>query len=150
MNTLSRAETAQTLIHPDTYLLLRNHWSRLMNSERKHDLSAAQHLLYLALMGKDWRKSFTPPSNRRKLDNGAFEGWMMFRVLRLLHSRFAEDQLLAPFDGLVTPAMLDNLRKLIPKANPYSYRIEQFAAGAFPFEAYITLEASSSHLIDSD
>ena len=150
MNTLSRAETAQTLIHPDTYLLLRNHWSRLMNSERKHDLSAAQHLLYLALMGKDWRKSFTPPSNRRKLDNGAFEGWMMFRVLRLLHSRFVEDQLLAPFDGLVTPAMLDNLRKLIPKANPYSYRIEQFAAGAFPFEAYITLEASSSHLADSD
>jgi hypothetical protein len=75
---------------------------------------------------------------------------MMFRALRLLHSRFAEDLLLAPFDGLVTPAMLDNLRKVIPKVNPYSYCIEQFAAGSFPFEAYTSPEAASDYWIDQD
>jgi len=145
MNTLSRAITAQILTHTDTYPLLRKQWSGLMNSERKHELSAAHHLLYLALLGKDWRKSFTPPTNRRKLENGAFQGWMLFRALRLLQSKFGEEQLLTPFDGLVTPQMLANVRRVISHPNPYSHSKEQFEAGSFPFEAYTIPEASSSH-----
>ena len=46
-----------------------------MNSDRKRDLAAEHHLLYLALLGKDWRAGFTPITNQRKLDNGAFHGW---------------------------------------------------------------------------
>ncbi len=150
MNTLSRAMTAQILTHIDTYPLLRKHWSGLMNSERKHELSAAHHLLYLTLLGKDWRKSFTPPTNRRKLKNGAFQGWMLFRALHLLHSKFGEEQLLAPFDGIVTPQMLANVRKVIPCPDPCSYPIEQFEAGSFPFEAYTLPEALSSHQAAQD
>jgi hypothetical protein len=117
-----------------------------MNSERRHELSAAHHLLYLALLGKDWRKSFTPPANQRKLKNGAFQGWMLFRALRLLHSKFSEEQLLAPFDGFVIPQMLANVRQVISNPNSYSYSIEQFEAGSFPFEAYIPEASSSSYL----
>ncbi len=107
-----------------------------MGSPRKHDLTAAHHLLYLALMGKDWRKGFTPPTNRVKLANGALWGWTLFRALNRLHARVYEQELLAPFGEIVTPHMLERIRTLLPMLNPYAYRPEQYAAGNLPFEAY--------------
>ncbi len=136
MNTLPRAVTAQNFPTPDSYNALRHHWSGLINSQRKHTLSAAHHLLYLALLGKDWRKAYTCVSNPRKLANGAFAGWALFRALAALRSKTQEAELLAPFDGLVTPTMLQTLRSLLP-AMQYSLRQEQFAGGIFPFDAYI-------------
>ena len=139
MNTLPRAVTAQIFATPDSYNALQHHWSSLIRSERKHDLSAAHHLLYQVLRGKDWRKAFTCPSNPRKLANGALEGWVLFRSLNMLHSRFSEEALLAPFDGLVTPAMLQMVRSLLPVIRTSDpLHPEQFAGGAFPFDAYIT------------
>jgi hypothetical protein len=146
MNTLSRAITAQIFTQPDTYLILRKHWSRLINSDRKHELSAEHHLLYLALLGKDWRKTFTPVTNRRKRENGAFYGWGLFRALRMLHLKFYEEALLAPFEGIVTPEMLAQVRSLIAVHHLYSYSAEQFYAGRFPFEAYTLPEALLSDI----
>ncbi len=146
MNTLSRAVTAQLFNCPNTYTALRKHWSALMNSDRKHELAAAHHLFYLALLGKDWRKSFTPPTNRRKLENGALVGWKLFRALNQLHSRANEEWLLAPFDGLVSSQTLQQLRGLLPRLNPYAYKPEQFAGGEFPFEAYCAPQAPQTLL----
>ncbi len=138
MNTLPRAVTAQIFPTPDSYNALQCHWSSLNRSERRHDLSAAHYLLYQALRGKDWRKAFTCPSNPRKLANGAFAGWVLFCSLNMLHSRFSEEALLAPFDGLVTLAMLETVRRLLPAIRTsYPLRPEQFAGGAFPFDAYL-------------
>jgi hypothetical protein len=150
MNTLSRAITAQIFPHADTYLILRKHWSQLINSEQKHELSAGHHLLYLALLGKDWRKGFTPVTNRRKLENGAFYGWRLFRALRMLHLKFYEEALLAPFEGIVTPEMLAQVRRLISNHNLYSYSMEQFKAGSFPFEAYTLPEVVLSNISDKN
>src|SRR5260221_11924494 len=136
MNTLPRTVTAQILTDPTAHNLLRLHWRELMTSPRKHELSAAHHLLYVILLGRDWRKGFTCVSNQRKLDNGAFHGWMMFRAVAALHKTSAEAELLAPFDGLVTPAMLEYIRQIVPIHNAYSYRAVQFTATSFPFEAY--------------
>jgi hypothetical protein len=136
MNTLSRAITAQVLTDSDTYQSIQLHWSGLMRSSRKHELKAAHHLLYLALMGKDWRKGFTSIINQRKLDNGAFYGWSLFRAVAALHMPSSEAELLAPFDGLVTPLMIQHLRELVPIPQSYHYRSDQFALGSFPFEAY--------------
>lgn len=140
MNTLPRAITAQFLTFVE-YSQLREHWSRLIRSARKHELSAAHHLLYLALVGKDWRRGFTPASNPRKLAHGAFQGWALFRALNRLHMRSWQEQLLTPFDGLVTSQMLDKVRELIPCQNSYSYHVEQFGAGNFPFDAYTVPES---------
>ena len=137
MKTLSRAITARFFPHPDSYNALRQGWSDLINSDSKHELYAAHHLLYLALMGKDWRKAFTPPTNQRKLDNGAFWSWGMFRALETIHQKYKEDELLAPFVGSVTPQMLSELRNLLPTPNPYSLKSVDFANGAFPFDAYV-------------
>jgi hypothetical protein len=135
MNTLSRAITAQIRGDSTSYNALRHHWRDLMSSPRKHELTAVHQLLYLALVGRDWRRGFTCVTNQRKLDNGAFYGWVLFRALAALHTPSREQELLVPFDGLVTPAMLERLRPLIPIQNVYAYRAEQFAT-SFPFEAY--------------
>ncbi len=136
MNTLPRAITAQFFPNSESYNAFRKHWSALINSEHKHELSAAHHLLYLVLIGKDWRKAFTPLANQRKLDNGAFWNWGMFRALQTIQSLYAEEELLLPFHGLVSPQMLQELRNLLPTANAYTYKPSDFANRSFPFEAY--------------
>ena len=144
MNTLSRAMTAQfypNLTGNDAlrqYYALKKHWSALMNSERKHELTTSHHLLYMALLGKDWRKAFTPVTNQKKLANGAFQGWALFRAIMQLHSQFYEEQLLAHFQGIVTPEMLRAVRSYLPAPRPWDYTPEDFVLGSFPFDAYIS------------
>jgi hypothetical protein len=137
MNTLSRAITARFFPNLDSYNALRNHWSDLTNSEGKYQLTAAHHLLYLALMGKDWRKAFTPVINRRKLENGAFWNWGMFHALQAIHLKSKEEDLLAPFNGLITPQIMNEVRNLLPTGNVYAYKPSDFVVGAYPFDAYI-------------
>jgi len=136
MNTLSRAITAQIFPNAKSYITLQNHWRVLVNSSRKHELEAAHYLLYQALRGKDWRKAFSPISNQHKLDNGAFESWGLIQAFNTLHSRVAEDALLAPFDGLVTAEMLQLVRTLVPNQNFNALSKQRFSLQNFPFEAY--------------
>ena len=137
MNTLSRASVAHILGEPETYTALRARWSALMDSDRKHDLTAAHHLLYVTLLGKDWRRGFTPPTNQRKLDNGGLVGWAFVRAVRALHDETAEEWLLRPFEGIVTPRTLRRVRAVLPLPNPYAWSPADFAGGTFPFEAYV-------------
>ena len=136
MNTLNRELTAQLLGNPTAYTALRSHWSALVTSERKHSLTAAHHLIYLALIGKDWRKAFTPVVNARKLINGGHYNWGLFDAVHALQFALATD-LLAPFDGLLTLAHLFALRTFIPTfTNLYNYEPSSFANSTWPFDAY--------------
>ena len=137
MNTLNRDQTALLFPQPDSYQQLRQNWSQLVNSERKHELAAAHHILYLPLLGKDWRQGFTPPSNPRKLANGGFDGWAMFKALSLFHSPYHQTWLLAPFAELITPTMLAQIRARVPKVTAYTYGCEQYQSGNCPFAAYL-------------
>ncbi len=146
MNELPAQIKTQVFTNKNEYLSLRAHWSQLMNSERKHELAAAHHLLYTALIGRDWRKGFTPPKNQRKLDNGAFDGWELFRALRQIHSPYSDAWLLAPFENFVTPIMILRLRQILPKTQPYQCKIEAFVNGRFPFPAFdISIELAASN-----
>jgi hypothetical protein len=136
MNTLPKAITARLYSNAESYPALRRQWRTLMNSDRKHELTATHHLLYLAACGKDWRTAFTPATNRRKLDNGAYAGWILWRALDQLHWSRDEAALLAPFEGMITAEMLQQLMTWLPKPNAYAYRPEQFAARHSPFETY--------------
>jgi hypothetical protein len=143
MHTLPRAITAQWFPTAAAYQSFRTHWRALLTSDRKRALAAEHHLLYLALAGKDWRKGFTPITNERKLANGAFYGWSLFRALAAIRSPYAEEALVAPFDGLVTPAMLQNLRELMPSVHAYRLRPDDFTATTFPCEAYVVPEPAA-------
>ena len=144
MNTLSRAITARFFPDQDSYNALRKYWSDLINSERRHKLTTAHHLLYLALIGKDWRKAFTPPTNQRKLKNGAFLGCKIFQALATIQFKFKEEEILAPFEGLITPQILSELRSFLPTSKPYTYKVSDFANGTFPFEAYTEKENTNA------
>ncbi len=152
MNTLPRAITAQWFATTESYWSLRRHWHGLLQSERRHELNAAHHLLYLALLGRDWRREFTPPSNAAKLANGAFVSWSFFGALDSIHYGFQQPESLAPFDGRVTPAMVAALRPFVPRLSYFERQPEQFQPGQWPFEAYIlpvkpsiTPEAAGQH-----
>src|SRR5437763_5741 len=82
---------------------------------------------HLALCGKDWRTAFTPISNPRKLANGAFYNWELFRALAALHNPLHEDETLALFDGLITPDMLRKVSAYMPDLNPYIFKAEAFS-----------------------
>jgi hypothetical protein len=107
-----------------------------MNSERRHELTAAHHLLYLALIGRDWRKAFTPFSNQHKLANGLFWSWGLFRALAVLYGGYRKKELLEPFEGLITSEMLGILRSVLPQVDPYRSQPDQFTRDSFPFDAY--------------
>jgi hypothetical protein len=100
--------------------------------------TAAHHLLYHAVRGKDWRKAFTPMSNRRKVYNGAL--WHSGLRLAVLHIRdlyrwkgsyndelyplncritgpaALRAELLAPFGGLLTHEMVVELVYYLPRS----------------------------------
>ena len=52
MNTLPKAITARLYSNTESYLALRRQWRVVMNSDHKHELTAAHHLLYLTACGK--------------------------------------------------------------------------------------------------
>jgi hypothetical protein len=145
MNTLSRTITSRFFTDAQNYTALRRQWSALINSDRKHELTATHHLLYLATCGKDWRKAFTPASNHRKLANGAYVGWVLWRALSEIHWSRDTTELLAPFAGTITPEMFQQIRTLLPRLNAYAYRPEQFADRQWPFDAYQVPEAMTAH-----
>lgn len=146
MTTLPRAHVAQFFTPSDTFVHLRQHWRTLVNSNRRHTLAAEHYLLYSALCGRDWRAGFTPITNARKLANGAYVGWGLFRALDRVHSATYEQALLAPFDGLVNTTMLAQLRQFLPRPLAYRYRPDDFKPGKWPFAAYILPESTEPQL----
>jgi len=146
MNTLSRTITSRFFIDSQNYGALRQQWSALINSDCRRELTAAHHLLYLAACGKDWRKAFTLARNQRKLDNGAYIGWAMWRTLSTIHWSRDATELLAPFAGTITPEVLEQISMLLPQLNAYAYQPEQFADRQWPFDAYLVPEAIAAHL----
>ena len=124
MNTLSRHLTASIVADAAAYAALRRQWSAVVNSQQRATLTPAHYLLYLALLGRDWRAAFTPITNRRRLDNGAIWAWGLFRALRGVRNSYREADLLAPFGDLVTPEQLARVRALLPEATPTTYPVD--------------------------
>src|SRR5689334_8501228 len=116
MNRLNKIQTSAWFKNAGDYDALCAYWSALVNDkEARKGLSAAHHLLYAALRGKDWRRGFCPITNPRKLENGAFFDMGARHAINRLHSKWHEDSLLTPFGGWVTGEMIQQIRELIPK-----------------------------------
>lgn len=147
MNTLSKAITG-TVLGETAYEALRRHWAGLVRCKAS-GLGPEHYLLYLALLGRDWRRAFSPVTNPATLAKGGFFNWRFWPAIRALHARQAEERLLAPFAGLVSATQLEALRPLLPQPK-YSQRDEDlraFQAGRWPFDAY--REPDQSQGLDS-
>lgn len=112
MQTLSRTITRRFFTSQESYDRLRARWSALMNlpADERPTLRAVHHLLYAALLGRDYRKGFTAPTTHIK--DGAYKAWRLFRALdeleRAVHYRDPSmlTELLEPFGDTVTHMMV--------------------------------------------
>src|SRR5579871_3775270 len=115
MQKLNKQITATFYKDADGYAALTAHWSCLMrDKERRKSLTAAHHLLYLILHGKNWQKAFTPVTNPVKLRNGGLYNWRARKALLQLHSAAHAESLLAPFTAFLHPDALCIIRTLVP------------------------------------
>jgi hypothetical protein len=136
MNTLSKQMTCSFFASETGYTDLRRHWSLLVRSERRHELAAVHYLFYQVLRGKDWRKSFTFPSNSNKLNNGYQP--VLYRALEQLHSTVDEEWVLAPFKDLILPEQLPAVRCLLRHVLVARPLIND--DGTYCFDAYVPPE----------
>lgn len=122
MKTLSKKVTSYVFGSDDGFKRLQEHWSSLMNSDRKAECGPEHHALYLALLGKDYTKGFSPVTNERKLIDGGMKVHPMFsldKVLQMIQSEYQVRILTMPFvieetgEGLVNHKMIERLRPLI-------------------------------------
>ena len=140
MNTLSRQLTARFFSSSTTdYLAFRRHWSKLVNSERKHELKAVHHLLYLVLSGKDWRKAFIFPTNANKMNNGYTP--KLYRALQQLGSPYREQYVLQPFEGLVSVEVVVEARKFLSHVLLSAPKLN--AGGQYNCDAYALSEMAN-------
>jgi hypothetical protein len=71
MNTLGKEITQGFFEDENGYQKFIARWSEMMNDKNVcKDINAEEHLLYLALRGKDWRKGLTAATNKNKVENG--------------------------------------------------------------------------------
>jgi hypothetical protein len=105
MNTLSKAFTLGTFYNedPETYTKIREQWSKMVNSDAKKQLTMAHHIVYLILIGKNWKKAVTLPTNKNKLANSykphidsVRESW---------NGTYIKNDIIAAFGGVVTSEM---------------------------------------------
>lgn len=114
MKTLNKRITAEFFRDESGYGALVCRWSALMQDrEQRKNLTCAHHLLYLILRGKNWLAALTPPTNRRKLDNGAYYGWIAHRAMAIVTRPFEPRDFLAPFADLLRDDVLDRIREVM-------------------------------------
>jgi hypothetical protein len=115
MQTLNKRITATFYKDSEGYAAMQANWSCLMrNPEQRKSLTAAHHLLYLILRGKNWQKAFTPMTNAVKIRNGGLSGSGGRRALRQLHSTACMEELLKPFADYLHADTLFAIWKLVP------------------------------------
>jgi hypothetical protein len=108
------------------YRSLQDHWSCLMQDKaRRTSLTAAHHLLYLILLGRNWQRAFTPMTNPVKLVNGGFYNWGARRALQALHSPGYTERLLEPFAQFLNPEAIHLIRELVPPLEWNTHPLER-------------------------
>lgn len=115
MNTLNKTMAARFFRSPEDYDRLLTLWKQgMQDAEMRSRLTAAHHLLYLILRGRNWHKAFAPITNTRKLENGGIYNWGARKAVQALHYGDPE-LLLTPFRGVLHPDALVMARELVPE-----------------------------------
>jgi hypothetical protein len=115
MKTLSKEITATFFSSTEGYAQLMTRWSRTMQDRAaRKRLTAAHHLLYLILRGKNWQKAFAPVTNPTKLEHGGFYNWKARSAVMALHCDGNRKELLAPFADLIRAEALCAIRQRVP------------------------------------
>jgi heterodisulfide reductase subunit B len=111
MNTLSKEFTLGKFYQedPENYKKLRAQWSKMVNSDYDVTLTMAHHILYLILIGKNWKKAVTLPTNKNKVANHYKPH--IENVKERWNGTFTKQGIISSFEGTVTSEMYDNAGK---------------------------------------
>jgi len=106
MNTLSKEITLGRFFQedPENYTKLREQWRKMVKGGV--ELTLAHHILYLILIGKNWQKAVTLPTNKNKLENHYKP--KIEDVRERWGSTFRKQNVLESFGGTVTEEMYKN------------------------------------------
>jgi hypothetical protein len=107
MNTLSKEFTLGMFFEedPEGYAKLRKQWSKMVNSDYNVTLTMAHHILYLILIGKNWKKAVTLPTNKNKVANHYKPH--IVEVKERWNGTFTKQRIISSFEGVVTEKMYD-------------------------------------------
>jgi hypothetical protein len=98
-----------------TSTAFRDRWCEILRSEMRHEFDAADHLMYLAMMGIDWRAAFSPISRLAKLKNGCRPYQAAAQALAIVHITYRDAEWIERFNGSLTQEMLTAMRARLPK-----------------------------------
>jgi len=101
MNTLSKQITGTYFFNEDedNYNKLRKIWHDLVNDkEKKHLLTHYEHIIYLVLLGKDWRKAISISTKPIRLENGYIPKYHQLFASREI-SQYRFDKYIKPLFG---------------------------------------------------
>jgi len=116
MKTLNRQTTAAFFQSADGYKELTDRWSAIVRDPAlRSQLTCAHYLVYAMLRGKNWHKVITRITNRKKLDNGAAEGWIGRKALNSIVNAAGPRPLMSPFEGVVCDTALASIQALLPE-----------------------------------
>jgi hypothetical protein len=122
VNTLNKSTTRLFFKEEAGYAAVIARWSGLVNDvQARERLTASDHLLYLVLRGKDWRRGFQPVTNANRVANGHAAGDGQGFVRAVKGARFAAAG--GPLSDLLTAEAPSLIAALLP-IFPYCERIE--------------------------
>lgn len=137
MNTLNKTITSSFFASPEGYAALKARWSQIVNSNQKHDLTAAHHLIYAILRGKNWQKGFTSPRQDPNWSYAtpvvAFHALAQARYASSpAHVWFKEN-----FGDILSPEYVSVIKSLTISPTGYDKNTQTFV-NALEVDAYVT------------
>lgn len=108
------------------------------HNDRLDRISAAQNLVYLVLMGKDWRRAYRVPTNANKVANNAAVYWGLHKANGAIYTH-NKAAIMAPFKEFVTPGAFEAVDYVL-NVKPGSFNPDgTYAEGYEPYRD-VTLE----------
>lgn len=121
MRTLNKKVTSHLFTCRDGFKRLNIIATRL--GKNGTHLTPAQFLIMNAVRGRDWTKSFTPPTNAVKLKNGGVKNWGLVHAIREIElalsssSSLPSEAILHIFEGVVGRKELTMLASMLPETS---------------------------------
>jgi hypothetical protein len=97
----------------EQYLLFINTWKQNYK-ENKDKITSTHFLIYSIFRNKDWRKCFTPCTNKNKINGGHKPYYSAFNSF--FHLKYSD---LSVFNGMITKEMISVVMNYLPNSTEF-------------------------------
>lgn len=114
MKTLGKKVTKSFFRTKNGWTNLKKAWVKELKAGSSFTFDPGVHLLYNALRGKDYRKGFTPTTNRKKIINGQYRDSGMMKAVASARLESTKEAVLLIFGKHITREGLESLIAMLP------------------------------------